>query len=230
MATSSSVSINKTVSSRAARIKLIYDLLYESFGERHWWPADSPFEVMVGAILTQNTAWTNVEKAMANLKRADVLSPLKLYRQPVAVIAGLIRSSGFYNQKAGRLKLMTGYLVDRYHGSIDEMRGRETDALRRELLSIKGIGKETADSILLYACGKPVFVVDGYTYRVFSRHGLVDEQMGYDDIQAMFMDNLAHEPATFNEYHALIVELAKRFCKTKPLCDACPLAGLPRYV
>ncbi|MCL4558408.1 MAG: endonuclease III domain-containing protein [Deltaproteobacteria bacterium] len=208
----------------------IYALLYGRFGERHWWPADSPFEVVVGAVLTQNTAWTNVEKAIANLKGAHMLSPDRLYAAPVSSIARLIRPSGFYNQKAKRLKAVVEYLVTNYRGSMDAMCEKDTPLLRDELLSINGIGRETADSILLYACGKPVFVVDSYTYRVFYRHGLVVEQGGYDEMQQMFMDNLEHEAGLFNEYHALIVELAKRYCRTQPRCDGCPLSGLPTYI
>ncbi len=217
-------------SSKKAQLEHIYNLLYQRFGARNWWPADSPFEVVVGAILTQNTAWTNVEKAISNLKHANMLSALKLYSHPVSEIAGLIRPSGFYNQKAKRLKLMVKYIVEKYKGDIREMCKKGTIELRNELLSINGIGKETADSIILYACNKPLFVVDSYTHRVFSRHGLIEEQMGYDEIQGMFMDNLDHDIDMFNEYHALIVELAKNFCKTKPLCDVCPLSDLPRYI
>ena len=208
----------------------IYRLLSGRFGKMHWWPADSPFEVVVGAILTQNTAWKNVEKAIANLKRADMLSALTLYRQPVSVIAELIRPSGFYNQKAKRLKTMVKHIVGNYQGTMDNLCHRETAELRNELLSLSGIGKETADSILLYACNKPLFVVDSYTHRVFSRHGMIEKETGYDELQALFMDNLDHKTTLFNEYHALIVELAKNFCRTKPLCDTCPLSELPRYL
>ncbi len=216
--------------SQKTRIEYIFGLLYRRFGKRNWWPADSPFEVIAGAILTQNTAWTNVEKAIVNLKRAHMLSPGKLHSQPVSSIAQLIRPSGFYNQKAKRLKLMADYLVMNYEGNINAMCKKETSLLRDDLLSIKGIGKETADSILLYACNKPVFVVDSYTCRVLGRHGLIHEQMGYDEIQQVFMDNLEHKTPLFNEYHALIVELAKNYCRTKPLCEHCPLSGLARYL
>ncbi|MGB9734718.1 MAG: endonuclease III domain-containing protein [bacterium] len=216
--------------SKRQQLEYIYELLFRRFGNRHWWPAETAFEVIVGAILTQNTAWKNVERAIANLKKADKLSPDKLYNQPISVIAELIKPSGFYNQKARRLKLMVKYIMENYNGSIKKMCEKDTSELRKELLSINGIGKETADSIILYACNKPIFVVDAYTHRVFSRHGLIDEQMGYDEIQEMFMDNLDHDPEMFNEYHALIVELAKNFCKTKPLCEECPLSELPRYI
>lgn len=216
--------------SKESILKHIYKLLFMHYGERHWWPADSAFEVIIGAILTQNTAWKNVEKAIANLKKANKLSPDKLYSLPISEITKLIKPSGFYNQKAKRVKLLVKYLIEKYNGNIEMMCEKQILELRNELLSINGIGKETADSIILYACNKPIFVVDAYTYRVFSRHGLIDEQMGYDEIQAMFMDNLEHNTKIFNEYHALIVEIAKDFCKTKPLCDACPLSELPRYI
>ena len=216
--------------SKKEQLELIYQLLCRRFGKRNWWPADSPFEVIVGAILTQNTAWTNVEKAIANLKRADMLSPDTLYSQPVSNIARLIKPSGFYNQKAKHLKLMVDYLVIHYKGTIDAMCKKDTEALRDELLSIKGIGNETADSILLYACNKPVFVVDSYTCRVLHRHGFSNDYAQYEDIQQLFMDNLQHDAVMFNEFHALIVELAKSYCRTKPLCDACPLSDLPRYI
>jgi endonuclease-3 related protein len=219
-----------TLGSKRKELEHIYQLLYKHFGRRHWWPADTAFEVIVGAILTQNTAWKNVEKAINNLKTANMLSPVKLYSQPISTIAELIKPSGFYNQKAKRLKLMIAFLVERYNGNIEEMCKKNTVDLRNELLSIKGIGKETADSIILYACNKPIFVVDAYTYRIFSRHGLIDKQTDYEEIQEMFMNNLDHDPQLFNEYHALIVETAKHFCKTKPLCESCPLSELPRYI
>jgi endonuclease-3 related protein len=213
--------------SKKVHLEYIYEVLYQRFGSRHWWPADTPFEVVVGAILTQNTAWTNVEKAIANLKQARMLSPEKIYREPVPVIAKLIRPSGFYNQKAKRLKSMVKTIVENYGGDLAQLCKQETGALRNELLAINGIGKETADSILLYACHKPVFVVDSYTHRVFSRHGFIGEESGYDELQDLFMDTLEHTVETFNEYHALIVELAKTFCRTRPLCDRCPLSDLP---
>ncbi len=216
--------------SKKVQLEHIYQLLYLRFGKRKWWPADSPFEVVVGAVLTQNTAWINVEKAIANLKHADMLSPDKLYSQPVSNIARLIKPSGFYNQKAKHLKLMVDYLVKNYKGNTDAMCKKETKALRDELLSIKGIGNETADSILLYACNKPIFVVDSYTCRVLHRHGFINDYAQYDDIQQLFMDNLQHDAVMFNEYHALIVELAKNYCRTKPLCEQCPLSELPRYI
>ncbi len=209
--------------STGKQLEHIYRLLYRQFGKRNWWPADSAFEVIVGAILTQNTAWTNVEKAITNLKNSNMLSPDKLYELPVSETAKLIKPSGFYNQKARRLKMIVEYLIIKYNGNIDAMAKRDLSVLRNEFLAINGIGRETADSILLYACNKPVFVVDSYTHRVFYRHGFIDEQIGYDELQEMFMDNLNHDPALFNEYHALIVELAKNYCKTKPLCENCPL-------
>ena len=216
--------------SRKELILHIYDLLLKKFGHRDWWPADSPFEVIIGAILTQNTAWTNVEKAISNLKRSNVLSPVKIQALTLPELAMLIKPSGFYNQKAKRLKEVVGYLNDHYNGLVDNMCEKDSHTLREELLSIKGIGKETADSIILYACSKPVFVVDSYTHRVFFRHGMIEEQMEYDEIQEMFMDNLNHEYKMFNEYHALIVEVAKNYCRTKPLCEGCPLSELSGHI
>lgn len=207
----------------------IYDLLFSMFGPRYWWPGDTKIEVIIGAILTQNTAWTNVEKAMRNLKKENVLSVKKLYAIPEKKLAGLIRPSGYYNIKAGRIRNFLGFLRDRYKKSISRMFREDLYKLRGELLAIKGIGMETADSILLYAGNKPVFVVDAYTKRVLSRHGFARKDEGYEEIQALFMDNLRKDARLFNEFHALIVELGKTTCKSKqPLCGTCPLKGMRR--
>lgn len=199
--------------------------LHEAFGPQHWWPARTPFEVMVGAILTQNTNWGNVERAIGNLRAADVLTPQRINATTFLRLTRLIRSSGFYNQKAGRLKAFSRFLVDRYGGSIARLRSEETAKIRTELLALDGIGPETADSILLYALGKPVFVIDAYTRRVFSRHGFLSEKHGYGDWQGLFEENLPRDPKLYNEYHALIVKLAKTFCRKQPMCDECPLSG-----
>lgn len=201
----------------------IYDKLYERFGPRHWWPGDTAFEIIVGAILTQNTAWANVEKAIRNLKSKELLTPGKLYRINIKILAGLIRPAGYYNIKAKRLKAFLKFLFERYDGSLKKMFFRRLPDLRGELLSVNGIGPETADSILLYAAGKPVFVVDAYTKRIFSRHKFIRPAATYDDVQRFFMDNLPRDVKLFNEYHALIVELGKNICKTKPRCQICPL-------
>jgi len=205
-------------------LKKSYNKLLRAFGPQHWWPGDTPFEVIVGAILTQNTAWTNVEKAIHNLKKAKLLTPGKLHDLSQDEIAKYIRPAGYFNIKAKRLKHFLNYLFDNYGGNLKKMFKKRTDALRRELLSVNGIGPETADSILLYAGNHPVFVVDAYTKRIFSRHQVVKTDADYHNIQELFMKNLPHVVKMFNEYHALIVKAGKDFCRTrKPLCSRCPL-------
>lgn len=209
------------------KLKLIYKKLYLFFGPQGWWPGETPFEVMVGAILTQNTNWVNVEKAINNLKKHKSLSVRRLCKLPEAKIASLIRPSGYYNIKAVRLKNLLDFLNDNYGGAIRNMARGKIDKLRRGLLSVNGIGPETADSILLYALNKPVFVIDAYTKRVFSRHGFFSEDCDYHTAQDLFSKNLKNEVKLFNEYHALIVRLGKEFClKNKPRCDICPLKGV----
>jgi len=205
-------------------VRRAYKKLYAAFGPQHWWPADEPFEVIVGAILTQNTSWVNVEKALKNLKAAGVLKPRALLKMPEARLASLIRPAGYYNIKAGRLKSFLGFFFGSYAGEIRKLRRSSTAGLRKELLSVKGIGPETADSILLYALGKPVFVVDAYTRRILMRHGFAAAENTYDKVQAYFMRRLKHSPKLFNEYHALLVRLGKDFCrKSDPVCRTCPL-------
>jgi endonuclease III related protein len=203
----------------------VFQALFKRYGALHWWPADTPFEVCVGAILTQNTNWGNVEKAILNLKRAGLLSAEGLYEIDQERLAELIRPSGFFNVKSGRLKDFVGWMIQSY-GSIDAMFTGEWRPLREELLAVRGIGRETCDSILLYAGDKPSFVVDAYTKRLFSRLGLIRESADYEEIRALFMNSLPHDRALFNEYHALIVEHCKRHCRKKPLCEGCPLKGL----
>lgn len=204
---------------------MIYEKLYSYFGPQRWWPAKTPFEVIVGAILTQNTNWSNVEKAISSLRKYNLLQPEKIYKLPHKRLAALIKSAGYYNIKAGRLKAFMGFLFGAYQGSLRRMSGVNTPYLRSELLSVKGIGPETADSILLYAFNKPVFVVDAYTKRIFSRHALIKEEgASYDSVQSLFMDNLKANAKLFNEYHALLVRLGKDFCqKRRPKCEVCPL-------
>lgn len=193
----------------------------------HWWPGSTRLEVIVGAILTQNTAWGNVEKAIANLKKAKALNVKKLTSMPKRKLAKLIRPAGYYNIKSQRLKNFLHFLNDNYKGNISRMFKKETDELRSELLAVKGIGPETADSILLYAGQKPVFVVDAYTKRIFSRHKFIDKEDSYEDIQRFFSKNLPRDEGLFNEFHALIVNLGKNICKTKkPLCNNCPMKGV----
>ncbi len=204
-------------------------MLYAGFGPRHWWPGDTKIEIIIGAILTQNTAWANVEKAIKNIKRAKVLSVSRLSGISEKKLARLIRPSGYYNIKANRIKNFLRFLNTRYSGSIDKMFGSRLYKLREELLAVKGIGRETADSILLYAGNKPVFVVDAYTKRVFSRHGFIKEDADYEEAQSLFMDNLWKDKGLFNEFHALIVELGKSVCKSKkPLCSLCPIRRIRR--
>lgn len=201
----------------------VYQRLYSYFGPQRWWPAKSRFEVVVGAILTQNTAWKNVEKAIANLKKAKLISPQKLYRTKTAKIARLIRPSGYYNIKARRLKNFLKVLFADFKGDLSRMFAERPDELRERLLKIKGIGQETADSILLYAAKKPRFVIDAYTRRFLLRHRLIKDGAAYQKVQSLFEKHLPKRTSLFNEYHALLVRLSKQFCRVKPLCYICPL-------
>ncbi|MDP2913741.1 MAG: endonuclease III domain-containing protein [Candidatus Omnitrophota bacterium] len=210
----------------------IYDRLYGFYGPQHWWPGDTRFEIMVGAILTQNTAWSNVEKAIRNLKEKGALSsPRKIKDMPKRDLARLIRPSGYYNIKSGRLKNLINFLISRYEGDLNRAAKRAGDCLREELLGVNGVGKETCDSILLYAFKRPFFVVDAYTKRIFSRHGFVKEADAYDRVQEIFMNNLPRDHELYNEYHALIVRLGKELCrKRNPKCGVCPLNGIQRKI
>ncbi len=208
----------------------IYNRLFERFGPQHWWPGQTPLEIMVGAVLTQNTNWANVEKAIANLKQASLLDAQKLRRIEAADLAPLIRPAGYFNLKARRLKALIEWLCDHYEGDPGQAARRSAEGLREELLSVRGIGPETADSILLYALGKPVFVVDAYTARILTRHGLIAPPVDYHGIQALFQNTLPRETALFNEYHALLVCCGKHFCKPKPLCGNCPLQPMPHEI
>ena len=204
-----------------------YRLLYAHFGPQGWWPGETPFEVLVGAVLTQNTSWSNVAGAIAALKEAGLLSYKNLSRCSAEEIAPYIRASGYFNLKARRLRNLLDFIGDSYTGNLDDFFEDASAEKRDKLLSVKGIGPETADSILLYACGQPIFVVDMYTHRVFSRHNLIMEETDYHDMQQIFMGNLPHDVQLFNEFHALIVRVASTYCKkNNPLCDQCPLQGL----
>ena len=207
-------------------LKGIYSFLFKAYGPQHWWPGDTPFEVIVGAILTQNTNWSNVEKAILNLKKEKVLSVQKLHNMPDDALASLIKPAGFFNIKTKRLKNFILFFINEYQGSIKKMAAVELMVLRRQLLDVNGIGPETADSILLYALHKPVFVIDAYTKRLLSRHGLIDNDAVYQQMQDLFMRHLELDEKFFNEYHALIVRVGKDYCKTRAQCDGCPLKRL----
>jgi endonuclease III related protein len=205
----------------------IYDRLYAHFGPSRWWPGESPLEVMVGAILTQNTAWSNVERAIKRLKTEGALSASFLHQVDEAVLSEWIRPAGYFHIKAGRLKNFFNFYFREYEGQIIKIKHQSLELLRSQLLSVKGIGPETADSILLYALEMPTFVVDAYTHRIFSRHRLIDEEIGYEELRGYFMDRLPVDPELYNEYHALLVRLGKEFCKKKnPRCEECPLKGM----
>ena len=205
------------------KLNEIYELLLEAYGPQHWWPAESPLEVLVGAVLTQNTNWQGVEKAMASLKLHNLLNPQKLKALPTEDLARLIKPAGYYNLKARRLKNLIELVTEAYSGDLETMKQTETGRLRKELLAVNGVGPETADSILLYALQKPVFVVDTYTYRVMSRHGLVGEEVSYDELQELFTQHLPLEVKLFNEYHALLVRVGKLHCQRMARCKGCPL-------
>lgn len=212
------------------RLRRVYDLLFERFGPQNWWPARTPFEVCVGAILTQSVAWTNVEKAIANLDAVGLLDPARLLealRSDWRGVAERIRPAGYYNAKARKLQAFVEHLHARHGGSLDRLFALPLPAARAELLGVHGIGPETADSMLLYAGNLPAFVVDAYTRRIFARLGHCPADISYEDLRRHFMDNLPADVPLFNEYHALIVALGKGFClKNRPRCHACPLAGL----
>ncbi|BCO10035.1 endonuclease III [Desulfolithobacter dissulfuricans] len=211
----------------ARLLEQIYTRLLDHFGPQNWWPGDTPFEVMVGAVLTQNTNWQNVEKAITNLKDAGLMSFEAMAALDRESLAGYIRPSGYYNIKAGRLQNLFAHIRDNWGGDLAYFLSLPRERLREELLAVKGIGPETADSIILYAAGQPVFVIDAYTHRILFRHELVDESFGYYELQELFMDNLEEDVALFNEYHALLVRVGKEFCKkSRPNCAACPLEGL----
>ena len=209
-----------------AKLLEYYSALYDRFGLQNWWPADSPFEMMVGAILTQNTSWTGVEKAIANLRNNDLLDPHTIVETEQDVLAGIIRPAGYYNQKAKRLKSYSGWFVERFDANVDQMKSIPLPQMREELLGQKGIGPETADSILLYALDHPSFVIDAYTFRVLRRHHLIDEEATYEEMKEFFEENLPPEPALYNDFHAQIVNVGKHFCRKTPKCTECPLAPL----
>lgn len=208
-------------------LKDIYNKLSAHFGPMHWWPGDTPFEIALGAVLTQNTNWQNVERAIANLKRARSLNAKRIHAMKHAELAELVRPAGYFNVKSKRLKNFVAHLMEAHGGSMKRMARGELATLRQELLGVNGVGQETADSILLYALEKPVFVIDAYTKRALSRHSFGSHDESYEFYQRLFMDNLRPDVDLYNEFHALFVELGKNYCRPRnPLCSECPLDGL----
>lgn len=213
------------------RISSIYEALYNRYGPQYWWPADSALECIIGAILTQNTTWKNVEKAIGNLKQSGLISVDSLNNIKTETLAEFIRPSGYYYQKALKIKHFIDYVVTSYSGNLEHLLDEQIDTLREKLLELKGIGPETADSIILYAAKKPIFVIDAYTHRILSRHNLVPDETSYQEMQELFMDSLPEDRNIFNEYHALIVKTAKEHCtKRNPDCSSCPLQFDPHEV
>lgn len=208
----------------------LYKRLFARYGAQGWWPGEGRFEIIVGAILTQNTNWGNVEKAIANLKTAGCLTPEGLYALDTERLAELIRPAGYFNVKAQRLRHFLEWLFRRFDGDLEAAAELSTHGLREELLAIKGIGPETADSICLYAFDKPVFVVDAYTARILGRHGMIWPEAGYEEIREYFEGGLERNVQMFNEFHALLVRLGKEHCKPKPLCSGCPLEDWPHRI
>ncbi len=204
-------------------LEAYYKALRGRFGPQGWWPAETPFEVMVGAVLTQNTAWTNVEKAVMNLKAAGLLDPRRLSEIDEGTIALAVRPAGYYNVKARRLKSLVAWLMERAGGDVEALKRIPPERRRQELLEVRGIGRETADSILLYALGIPTFVVDAYTHRILSRHGLAPEEAEYEEMKELFERTLPRDAALYNEFHALLVAAGKEFCRPIPRCRRCPL-------
>ncbi len=205
------------------RLMEMYNRLKDHFGPQHWWPGDTRLEIIVGAVLTQNTNWKNVERAIANLKDQGLLSIQALASATVPQLAQAIRPAGYYNIKARRLKNLIDFIVSRQGGDLSFLLKEALGPLRKGLLGVKGVGPETADSILLYGADRPVFVVDAYTHRILYRHGMAGEQATYNELQTLFVDHLPDDPALFNEFHALIVRTGKDYCRKRPLCKVCPL-------
>jgi endonuclease III related protein len=204
-----------------------YERLHAAFGPQHWWPGESPFEIMVGAVLVQNTAWRNVERAIRNLYDAGVMDPNALYALPAEELAELIRPAGYFQVKARRLRNLLKLVVEDYGGALDAMFAVEPFVLREQLLGVHGIGPETADAILLYAGGRPTFVVDTYTHRVLARHGWIEYDAGYHEIKEFCESSLPADAALYNEYHALLVRVGKEHCRrAAPRCESCPLADM----
>jgi endonuclease-3 related protein len=209
--------------SKGNKLRAVFEWLYEAYGPQHWWPGDMPFEVMIGAILAQNTAWSNVEKAIASLKALDCLNPEAILALSHESLAGLLRPTGYFNVKARRLQgFCEWYLAQDGYKTLAR---QETAALRGRLLGLNGLGPETADDILLYAFKRPVFVIDAYTRRLFARIGVIQGDEAYEELRYMFESALGPDVALYNEFHALIVRHAKEVCKSRPACSGCGLAA-----
>jgi endonuclease-3 related protein len=212
--------------SKSQLLQKIYHQLLGAYGPQHWWPAEEPFEVMVDAILTQSVAWRNVEKAIANLKTAKALSPQALRRLNLSELSVLIRPCIYYNVKTRKLKALADFLGEYCQDNLSRLFANSTVQLRQQLLSVWGIGEETADSIMLYAANKPVFVIDAYTRRIINRIGLAPASKSYAAYQSLFMAHLPADATLFNEYHALLVRLGKDVCRKRPLCQQCCLRNI----
>lgn len=204
----------------------IYQLMLNRFGHRNWWPGDSPLEICVGAILTQNTSWKNVAKAIRALKDAQMMETGRMREIGLEELAGLIRPAGYYNVKAVRLKNFIDHIFENRKGDLEDLFDQPMGELRKELLSINGIGPETADSIILYAAKKPIFVVDAYTRRILGRHGMVGRNATYEMVQALFHEHLEPDEGLYNDFHAQFVAVGHHYCKPKPRCQGCPLESL----
>ena len=213
----------RAITPTGERLLCMYEALLEHFGPQGWWPAETPLEMMVGAVLTQNTNWGNVEKAIANLKRENLLDARRLHDMRPEALAERIQPAGYYRVKTQRLQNLVRFLMERYDGEVDRLLGEDTEGLRSGLLGVKGIGPETADSIVLYAASRPVFVVDAYTHRILLRHDLAEDRASYEDMQALFQDSLSEDVPLFQEFHALIVQTGKTYCRKTPRCEPCPL-------
>jgi len=212
---------------RAEVLMQYYKAMRDALGPRDWWPARTPFEVCVGAVLTQNTSWTGVKKAISNLDEAGALDPRVLDALPLPRLEELIRPAGYFRLKAKRLKNLLEYLKESCGFNLPRLARRPLEELREELLAVKGVGPETADSILCYALGKPVFVVDAYTRRILARHGLTPDDISYEELREFFEDVLPQDVALYNDFHAQLVRVGSRFCKPgRPLCGECPLGAL----
>src|SRR5215468_2961126 len=224
LAMTKSVPVDRHQQRQIPALEQYFNAFFKAYGQQHWWPGRSRFEIIVGAILTQSTSWKNVDSAIRNLRAERLLTPGEIRRFPIAKLTRLIRPSGYFRQKAKKLKAFTSFLFEAYGGSLTRMFRMQTSTLRSQLLAVHGIGPETADSILLYGGNHPVFVIDTYARRILERHNLASPRQPFEELRSLFESSLPSNPQLFNEYHALIVETGKRFCrKSEALCSECPL-------